>query len=220
MKTIQTTVYEFSELNANAKEKARDWYRSCNDGDNYWSKSVIEDAEQCAEFLGIEFAKRDVRLMGGGTRQDSRVFWSGFGSQGDGACFDGDWHAANVKPGKLAEHAPQDTELHQIASEFERIAKEFPQSSFSVKHSGHYSHQFCTEFDVQMFGDNDDAAGLKGENETAQAEKDLIEVARDFMQWIYRQLEKEYEWVNADAQVDDAIIANEYTFTEAGKRCG
>ena len=38
------------------------------------------------------------------------------------------------------------------------------------------------------------------------------------MLWIYRQLEKEYDYRNADEQLDDGIRCNEYLFTETGQR--
>jgi hypothetical protein len=47
----------------------------------------------------------------------------------------------------------------------------------------------------------------------------LVETARDFMKWIYRQLEAAWDDNNSDAVVDDNIRANEYLFTEEGKRC-
>ncbi len=40
------------------------------------------------------------------------------------------------------------------------------------------------------------------------------------MNWIYRQLEKEYEYQNSDECVDENILCNSYTFTEDGKRFG
>lgn len=36
----------------------------------------------------------------------------------------------------------------------------------------------------------------------------------------YSALEKEYEYLNSDESVDENIKANEYTFTESGKRFG
>ena len=38
--------------------------------------------------------------------------------------------------------------------------------------------------------------------------------------WIYRTLESEYDYQNADEQVDENIEANEYTFTAEGRRFG
>ena len=37
---------------------------------------------------------------------------------------------------------------------------------------------------------------------------------------LYRQLEREYEYLTSDDAVDEAIIANDYTFTETGHRFG
>lgn len=37
---------------------------------------------------------------------------------------------------------------------------------------------------------------------------------------IYEALRADYEWSTADEQVDDSILANEYTFTAEGKRFG
>ncbi len=45
MKTIRTKVYQFGELNADAKQKAIEWYLS-NDYDNFAWDNTIEDAEQ------------------------------------------------------------------------------------------------------------------------------------------------------------------------------
>jgi len=55
---------------------------------------------------------------------------------------------------------------------------------------------------------------------TADAEEVVIEALRDLARWLYRQLEREYDYLSSDDVVDEAIIANGYTFTEAGQRFG
>jgi hypothetical protein len=40
------------------------------------------------------------------------------------------------------------------------------------------------------------------------------------MRWVYRRLEAEYNWLQADEQVDESIRCNEYTFDEDGNREG
>lgn len=225
MRTIETTVYQFTELSDAAKERAREWYRRCQEGDNYWSESVIEDAAQIAEMMGLDVKQRAVRLMGGGTRQEPAIYWSGFSSQGDGACFEGTWRASGVKLGAVAAHVGegnQEAEIKRIAGEFEAVAKSFPAASFSVEHRGHYSHEHCTEFDFNVR--LEDADGNWAEMSPAQeqaaseAEDSLKEAAKDFMRWIYRQLEIEYEYQNADEQVDETIEANGYEFERDGSR--
>lgn len=38
------------------------------------------------------------------------------------------------------------------------------------------------------------------------------------MDWIYRQLEKEYEYQNSDECIDENLMGNSYTFREDGTR--
>lgn len=203
MKTIETKVYEFSELSDAAKKKARDWYREVSSDDTFGAKCVINDAKRIFALCGIDI---------------DNVYYSGFWSQGDGACFEGTWRASGVKVGAVKEEAPVDEELHRIAAEFERIAALFPYASFTVKHRGFYQHENCTEFSFSFpdESDNESEATLA----SVRAEKDLEKAAKDAMRWIYKTLEKEYEWRNADEQVDECIEANEYTFTEDGERFG
>lgn len=205
MKTITqiTHVYEFSELSPAAKANARDWYREASTDDSFGSECVIDDAKHVFAACGVTI---------------DRIYYSGFWSQGDGACFEGTWLASDVKVGGVKDEAPVDEELHRIAAEFERIAALFPRASFTVKHRGYYQHENCTEFSF-CFPDDDDNE-METTIASARAETDLTEAAKDAMRWIYRQLEKDYEWRNSDEQVDESILCNCYTFTEEGERFG
>jgi len=69
-----------------------------------------------------------------------------------------------------------------------------------TKQKGHYYHENCTEFSCDELRSDDE----------------FIELAKDCMRWCYRQLEKAYEWQNADEQVDESIVANEYEFLKSG----
>lgn len=195
MKTLSYNVYSFAELDAKAQARAIDEHRIFVSQD--WDgETTIEDAEQCLAFAGFIVDK---------------VHYSGFSSQGDGACFTGSWSAAAVDPAGMKGHAPIDKELHRIADELTVLAARFPFASFTVKQSGHYSHEYCTEFSFSLVDENGDELP-----DVDDAEKQLIELSRDAMCWIYRQLEKGYEWCMADEQVRDSIEANEYDFTQAG----
>lgn len=112
-------------------------------------------------------------------------------------------------------HAPQDKELHRIVDWLAQIAAQFPHASLTVKHSGHYYHRYCTAFDVSICTEDGDEIDTP---ERAKTEEELIELSRDAMGWIYRQLEKEWNWQNADEQVDETIRANGYDFTAEGQR--
>lgn len=204
MKTKTINLYTFEELSDSAKEKARAWWREGSFDDAFWSEDITNDAKEQGSNMGLDI---------------SNVYWRGFWSQGDGACFAGRWHACDVKPGETAKDwggAPETTQIRGIAAAFEALAKQYPNARFSVSHRGHYYHEYCTTFEVSL-GEEEDNGSISQE-EWSQAEGDLIEASRDYMRWIYRQLEKEYEYQNSDEVIDDLLISNEYTFTEAGKR--
>ena len=196
MKTKTYNVYSFAELSGPACQRAIDAHRQFI-AEQWDGETVIEDAQRVLAFAGLTVDK---------------VFYSGFSSQGDGACFEGSWHASGVRPDLMRAECPVDSVLHRIADGFAKLAALYPNASFTVKHSGHYYHQYCTEFCVSIVDANCDEIA-----DTGTAEADLIELARDAMEWIYRQLEKEYDYQTAEAQVVESIEANDYEFTKDGR---
>ena len=208
VRVTETTVFKFDELTDQAKEKAREWWRDCQAQDNDTS-CTFEDAATCAEILGIDLRTRSVKFMGGGTRMEPCIYYSGFWSQGDGACFEGSYQYAKGAAKKIRSHAPQDTELHRIADELQKIQRKYFYAVRAwMKHRGHYSHSGCME--VSVTAERDNTPSIE------EAEEGVTQLMRDFADWIYDQLKKEWEWVNADEQVDESIRANEYEFSEDG----
>mgnify|MGYP006349452599 FL=1 len=187
-------IYTYEELSDEAKAKARDWYRK-NDDDEY-SEFVIDDAKEVAALMGWEIDK---------------VYYSGFWSQGDGACFEGIMRY-NKGCAKLVKAYTNDAELNRIAKAWQSLQRRnFYALEASVKHRGHYSHEMCTEFDCG------DTRHNYGWLQNPEAEDDIKEIARDFMRWIYKRLEAEYEYSVSDEVVAENIIANGYEFTEDGE---
>ena len=190
MREKVTKVYTFEELSDDAKVKARAWYRE-GAFDYEWWEFVYEDAKQCAEIIGIDIDK---------------IYFSGFWSQGDGACFEGSYKYKKGALKAIKEHAPKDTTLHGIALALQKEQKKhFYQLSAHTKQRGHYQHSGCMRVDVY--------------NQDGEIDNDEItDQLRYFADWIYTRLEAEYDFMNADAQVDENIISSEYEFTEEGKR--
>lgn len=210
---IETTVYRLDELSEAAKEKARAWYR---EGGFYydWYDAVYEDFQSIAEILGIRFRTRTARLMGGGTRQDPCIWFRGFWSQGDGACYEGVWRHAKRAAARLRAYAPQDAVLHGIADRLQAIQRRnFFQLRAEITHHGHYSHEYSMRISVERDSPT-------GQDMTPDAEDIVTEALRDLARWLYRQLEREYKCLTSDEAVDETLRANEYTFTEAGRRFG
>lgn len=55
MRTIETTVYTFAELSDEAKERAREWYRSCLDQDPYLYQEAMESRKLFLDEFNAEF---------------------------------------------------------------------------------------------------------------------------------------------------------------------
>jgi hypothetical protein len=208
--TIEKTVFKFEELDESAQERALDYFRQSAYEDSYWSEFIYEDCKIIFDILGIT-SEKPVKLMNGKTRYEPCIWFSGFSSQGDGACFEGSYSYKAGCSKKIREHAPVDSELHRIADELTALQrKAFYSLSATVTHRGHYYHEFCTSIDVEdsrrPYGDTDES--------TAESVADLL---RDLMRWIYRQMESEYNYQTSDEAIKETIEANEYEFDESGR---
>jgi hypothetical protein len=210
---VQTTVYRLDELPHAAKAKARAWYRE-GGFDHDWFEFVYEDFQRIAEILGLRLKTRTVRLHGGGARQQPCIWFRGFWSQGDGACFETFYSYQKDASGQIRDFAPRDPELHRIADALQAIQRRnFYQLRAETSHRGHYYHEYCMSISVER-----DSPTYQ--DMTADAEEAVIEALRDLARWLYRQLEREHEYLTSNEAVDEAIIANAYTFTETGSRFG
>ena len=210
---ITTTVYTLNELSSTAREKARDEYRQ-HHADSNWYENVYEDFREVCDIFGIDLRQRVIRLSNGRFMEEPCIWFSGFCSQGDGACFEGLWHWQPAAPRKIREYAPQDRELHRIADALQAVQKRnFWQLQAEISYRGRYCHPYSMDITVTRNSPT-------GQVMTTDAEAAVSEVLRDLAFWLYRQLENEYDWLTSDAAVDEALLINEYTFTEAGLRAG
>lgn len=210
---IETTVYTFSELPDDAKPAARNWFRETV-GEFDWYGFIYDDFEAVCRVLGIELATRPVRLWGGGSRGRPCIWFSGFGSQGDGACFEGRYRYEGGAVKAIQAHAPEDTVLHDIAARLYAIQRRnFFQLHADIAHRGRHYHSGCMSVSV-------DRDSPTSQVMTADAEDALTQCLRDLADWLYRQLEREWDWMMSDEYADEGLIANGYTFTETGRRFG
>src|SRR5690606_23530752 len=195
MRTEQVKVFKFSELSEEAKERARAWYRE-GGLDYEWWDSIYEMFKTGGLLLGINI---------------NQIYFSGFCSQGDGACFTGEyaykkgWRAELKKEfgGELL------TIFENIGQQLQDTQKQyFYKLSASVAHNGYYYHELCTDINVKL----EDSFYPPD-----TAEREIKDILRQFMQHTYSCLEKEYDYLNSDESVDESIINNDYEFTGEGK---
>ena len=212
-RVVETIVYDIRELPDAAKEAARSWYREhCLD--HAWYDFVYEDFETICAILGIRLQTSPIPLHGGGTRENSHIYFTGFWSQGDGACYEGSYSHARGATKAIRAHAPQDEELHQIADTLQAIQRRnFYQLHSSIRHRDRYCHEYTMEIRVERDSPT-------WQPVTDGAEDTVIEALRDLARWLYRQLQNEYEHQTSDEVVDEVIAINEWTFTRNGERFG
>lgn len=231
----EQTEFTFDQLDERAKEKARDAYRFTSDypHDDWWD-AVYDDADTIASMMGIEIKRKHRQTYGGSIVTGPQIWFSGFSCQGDGACFEGNWYPVKDPLAALnavMAHAPQDERLHAIAFDLahmsERCLALIPDASVHVEHTGSYYHSGCTRFDVEL--PTPDALDMDNELQmmTWNAlvtrhglvfnafEEEIKTALRAFMDWIYRQLEAEHDYLMSDEVVDGYLA--ELTFDEDGR---
>lgn len=169
----------------------------------------------------------DMKAIGIGV---DTMYFSGFWSQGDGACFEGrvdDWRLF----------------LTSLGYTDELMVQHFADNaSFSVSHSGHYYHENCTRFDAEFylpdqyvdeehfleyygFGEElRDAAlvAVLSKFDGRKLEDEFTEAFKGHMRDLYRRLENQYEYLTSDEAVLETLHANDmldqiiYEYTEEG----
>jgi hypothetical protein len=194
MPTIkETEVFKFSELSDEAKQKALQWAFDGVDF-QYHAENVIDDAKQIAALFGLEIDK---------------VYYSGFSSQGDGACFEGAYRYKKGALKAVKAYAPQDTDLHGIVQRLqESQRKQFYQLEASCKQTGHYMHSECMSVDVEH--------AESRYKDIEDAEDDIRDELRYFADWIYKRLETEYDYQTSEEVLTEWLIESDYTFDEEG----
>lgn len=209
MRTETVNIYTFEELSDKAKEKAREWYRSLVFTDNNDWDRIYDDADTVAKMMGIDIDRKSVPLMNGKSRQEPCIWFSGFSSQGDGACFEGTYQFKKGAVRAVEAYAPHDSELSRIVRGLYRLQRlNFYQLTATCKHRGHYYHSGCMAVDVER----------SDRGTSIDAEHELRDLLRSFADWIYKQLEQEYEHQMSDETVDANIISGEHEFYENGER--
>lgn len=200
-----TPLERFNALTARQRDEILDKRRYWNVDHDDWWYGVYDCFNRDMADIGIDV---------------DRMYFSGFSSQGDGACFEGrvdDW-------AKFLESAGYTCPaLTALAAEA---------WSFSVKHSGHYYHENCTHFSSDMVSPNDYSesemdefvythspydtdiqnaafvAILKG-YDFAKLEDELEEAFKSHMRDLYSRLEVEYDDLTSDTAVLESLDAND-----------
>jgi len=195
----------FDALTARQKDEILDKHRGWNVDHYDWWDGVYEQFKRDLDAIGIEV---------------DRMYFSGFWSQGDGACFEGkvtDWAAFLESVGYTC------TALTALAGRA---------WVFRVKHNGHYYHEHCTSFSSDLASPDDYSesemddflhysspydtdiqnaafvAILRGYN-FSSLHDEFEEAFRGHMRDLYGRLEAEYDHLTSDEAVLESLDAND-----------
>lgn len=80
-------------------------------------------------------------------------------------------------------------------------------------HRDRHYHEYCMKIAVTCDSPT-------WQDMTADVDEIVIEVLQDLARWLDCQLEREYGYLTAGEAMEEAILANAYTFTEDGRRFG
>ena len=143
------------------------------------------------------------------------IYFSGFSSQGDGACWVGSVPYDDWIP-KHADEFPTFMKfIDQISGEGAKIYHDgFYSHSKTMHIDGDYMEKFIQWLDSEYELSEEDLAGLN--RDADKLEDAVLDDARDFADEIYKRLEDEYEGLTSDEAIAETLIINDYEFDEGG----
>ena len=186
--TTKTKVFSFIELSKEGKEKAIENYYDISVGYDWW-EIVEEDFKEQMNTKGFMI---------------SRIYFTGFASQGDGACFEGEM--INLK--RFLNSSKRQKEFKP----FIELASE-QDLTITTKQRGRYCHEQCMDVDVNSCSNFKDLSCPTITKFSTFMENTLKDNAVN----LYKLLNKEYDRLTEDESIKDTLITNEYEFTVDGK---
>lgn len=141
----------------------------------------------------------------------NKINWSVSYSQGDGACFTGAWAYepdSRIKIRLLTD----DEDLWRIADGLAQYQHEFDNqltaTIYRIDH--HYSHEHTVTLNLSC--EDETAFDQTGDEELQAkliaAESGVLDLMREFMRWIYRQIQAEYDYQTSDEFVAEMLELN------------
>ena len=198
MRTIEIKLYSFEELSEAAQAKAIEQQRKFNDTECHstWSTFILSDWQ--------------VKLSAWGFNTEiGAIKFCGFGSQGDGACFD-------CKDIDLEVFCTKEKLLTKYRTLLNTLKKD------STYHSI-YTHTNCTRYLHSHTRMIDGDLEVSENHDQVYYDNIWIKIVEDVQNKyyklcddIYRDLQEAYWHSTSDESVKAQIIANDYEFNEDG----
>ena len=192
MKTIATTLYEYHELDDSAKDKARHWWLSC---DSFDPDHELEHIKEALEALGFSCDGQKWQFnweVGGGN--------DGFGFAS--------WYS--YEPGCVAK-----------ADQYGDVPGDCARRLTALQRPHFYKLTARTTLNRGIYSPGCSASVDSDHHEPTDAdETEFDSIVSELCHWAKKQLQDEYEYVQSEECIADAMEANGYTFLKDGTRFG
>lgn len=204
------TVFKFAGLSDKAKQKAIEWYSRSTQED--WEPHT-DDINESLGMLGFEVSTEQVKLMNGGTREQTSFGYSIGYCQGDYANFSGEWRADRVDLAKLQTERPTDESLLSYGAQLMGVVLKWPGAV--CRFSSPSPHACYIDW---AYTDEDDPRAEAHTEDDEQLEGEMRDIIRSLFDWLYHELRSDLEWATSDENSIEGIEANDYDFDEDGER--
>jgi hypothetical protein len=182
---------DYKDLSEDVKEELRDKHRYVNVEEFEWWDGVYDWAKEDAAKFGLDI--EDIRF-------------SGFSSQGDGASFVGELRFKECDATDLNEGAKALYDVLAGVYGLIKIIEEDSELRVYIEQRGYHYHENTMVFDFYAWYDStDDVSNIF---DTKQEE--IEEALRGYARWIYRTLEKDYDYLTSDEAIDEYLSDNDY----------
>lgn len=189
VKQILKTVYELDEVKQKAIEK--NFYINVDYPD--WCDFILEDWKIKLEKIGFE---------------NIHIYYSGFCSQGDGACFD-----ADIDIDKIANYLQSKNLINEEEkNKFVNLQNDFYLTVKNGLSAGRYCHENTRYVDLDCFYIEDEENKIFLHNIELMIEELRVDLCKD----IYQDLYKEFYFLVSDDAIYNTLKDFDYLFNEDG----
>jgi len=208
---------KFSALSESAKAHAREKWRNDYCFDEWEYTPTLDDCGEVAALIGIniDWLERQSRNRRGKKTRMLDIRFSGFWSQGDGACFAGRYKFKPDAAQAVISHfgsSDGGKEPLRIANELAtlhvtRMLLNLEPLQGQITTFGSYSNSSTMRYEATSYVDEDHEIDNDHDRE-------VLTLMRDFADWVYDRLEEQYEYATSDEVVDERL--QEEMFDEDG----
>lgn len=190
---IEKEVYTFEEVREKAIEKNRD----VNIDYESWSEPTLENEKQKLNNVGF---------------LDSEIFFSGFWSQGDGACFD----CSDFDIDKILVELEKRNKLTGKKCKLLNKIKDYIKIEIDTTNT-YYNHEKTRKLFAYSENLKDCYSFIN--NLICDFEKAAESLRLELSENIYKSLDNDYEYLTSDDAVKETLLLNEYEFDSNGNIC-